>query len=221
MNTYRLQASYREESISTVDLQYWERDRIKETARGIVARRRAPGRILSFSSLYFRELRDAVDRAAEELSTRPDEDLDYYWTARRGIPTYYAPLFLGVPRKSYLRSASLESIGEGLALYLLEDRIRHPELFGLELFCRPLGSSPDLMMYYRRDPSRLALVEAKATEKKKVAEHLTQAVIQLIDVFKGWQNHRDLATTDGFAVATSVSTPGTFEVTILKMVFRP
>jgi hypothetical protein len=216
-----MQVSYREESISAGDLQYWERDRIKETANGIVTRRRGPGRILSFSSIYFRELRDAVDRAAEELATRPDEDLDYYWTARRGIPTYYAPLFLGVPRKSYLRSASLESIGEGLALYLLEDQIRHPELFGLDLFCRPLGSAPDLMMYYRRDPSRLALVEAKATEKKKVAEQLTQAVIQLIDVFKGWQNHMDLEATDAFAVATSVSRPGTFEVTILKMVFRP
>src|SRR5215472_17500624 len=50
MNTYSVQASYREESVSSVDLQYWERDRIKETARGIVTRRRGPGRILSFSS---------------------------------------------------------------------------------------------------------------------------------------------------------------------------
>ena len=219
MVTYQLRVNYREERLTTVALQFWERDRITETARGIVSQPRGSWRILSFSSIHFRELRDAVDRAGEELSTRPDEDLDYYWNARRGVPTYYAPLFLGVSRKSYLKSASLEAVGEGLALYLLEDRVRHPELFGLELFCRPLGSTPDLMMYYRSDSSRLALAEAKATEKKNVAAALTQAVTQLIDVFKGWQNHRDLATTDGFAVATSVFTPGTFNVFILKIGF--
>ena len=64
-----LSCSYREEGLSTVDLRYWEHDRIKETARGIVSRRRDPGRILTFSSINFRELRDAVDRAAEEMAT--------------------------------------------------------------------------------------------------------------------------------------------------------
>src|SRR5205814_1477698 len=107
--------------LAPADLQFWETDRIKQTAREIV-NRRAQGQNLSFSSIHFKELRDAVDRAAEDLSTRPDEDLDYYyWNARRGVPTYYAPLFLGVQGKAYLKSASLQCIGEGLALHVLED----------------------------------------------------------------------------------------------------
>jgi hypothetical protein len=221
MVTYGLQAVYREAILTPADLQFWEQDRIKKRAREIVTQRAQGFMTLAFSSIHFRELRDAVARAAEELSTRPDEDLDYFWSARRGVPTYYAPLFLGVRRKSYLRSASLESVGEGLALHLLEDRVRHGDIFALELFCRPLGSTPDLMMYYRSDPSRLALVEAKATEKQELNGVLTEAVTQLLEVFQGWQNHRDLRHTHGFAVATSIFTPGTFVVSVLKTVFTP
>ena len=221
MIAYRLEASYRDVGFTPIDLQFWERDRIAETARDIVAGRGQRERRLDFSSIHFRELRDAVDRAAEQVAVRPDWDLEYYWNARRGILTYYSPLFLGVDNKSYLKSASLECIGEGLSLYLLEDRLKHPDLFALDLFCRPLGSSPDLMMSYRLDPSRLALVEAKATEDVNLKAALVRAVKQLIPIFQGWQSHRDLTKTDGFAVATSISTPGVFKVSVLKMVFVP
>ena len=40
----------------------------------------------------------------EQVAVRPDWDLEYYWNARRGISTYYSPLFLGVDNKSYLKS---------------------------------------------------------------------------------------------------------------------
>jgi hypothetical protein len=170
MIAYRLEASYREVGFTPIDLQFWERDRIAETARDIVAGRGQRERRLDFSSIHFRELRDAVDRAAEQVAVRPDWDLEYYWNARRGILTYYSPLFLGVDNKSYLKSASLECIGEGLSLYLLEDRFKHPDLFALDLFCRPLGSSPDLMMSYRLDPSSVDAVEHIHQHLLRIAE---------------------------------------------------
>ena len=209
MTTYKLCCLYRETTLAKTDLQFWEADRIKQTAKEIVTRRAGVAQNLNFSSIHVRELRDAVDRAAEDLSTRPDEDLDYYWNARRGVPTYYAPLFLGVQGKAYLKSASLQCVGEGLALYLLEDRKRHPNLFDLDLSIRPLGATPDLMMRYRSDPSRIALVEAKSTETKSLESKVVQATEELIRVFQGWQAHEDLKRTNGFAVATSVFDPGT------------
>ena len=48
MIAYRLEASYRDVGFTPIDLQFWERDRIAETARDIVAGRGQRERQLDF-----------------------------------------------------------------------------------------------------------------------------------------------------------------------------
>jgi hypothetical protein len=177
-------------------------------------------RRIPFGRILVPELQDCVDRAAEYFSPEASLPLELFWTANRGVATFYSAIDLGKrDRKGYLTFGSLGSLGEGVALYVLEDRVVAPELFALDLMYRPLGDSPDMLMYRSSDPARLALVEAKATLSHDTAASLTEAVLMLIEILKGWQSHRPLDQTDAFAVATSIHLDGVFNTDVVRLLW--
>jgi hypothetical protein len=217
---YQVEVVFGQADVTPNDLVHWNRARVRDRARGLVTRGFQSKRNLTFGQILIPELQDCVDRAAEQFSPEASLPLELFWTANRGVYTYYSALSLGARNsQGYLTFGSVGALGEALALFVLEDRTVAPDLFSLELMYRPLNDSPDMLMYYAADAERLALVEAKATLGDDVSRQLVEATITLIEVFKGWQQHRPLSQTDAFAVATELHEEGTFRTHVLKLIW--
>jgi hypothetical protein len=216
MIRYQVHVEVRDVEIGRRDLTHWNLAKSKKRSQEILARSRLL-RVYD-CEISVPELQDCVDRAGEQFSPEVTRPLELFWNARRGVLTYYSPLELGSSSPSgYVSFASISALGEGVALFLAEDTRLAPEIFSLELMCRPLGESPDLMMFYRNEPERAALVEAKATMSENPTSQLLAAVQQLLEVLKGWQTYRNLSQTDSFGISTSVGQEGVFVSQVIRM----
>src|SRR5262249_53361233 len=126
--------------ITADDLVPWNRARRRKIARRLVEQALGKSRGIDMGKMLSEELQDCIDRAAERFCPGANLPLQLYWNASRGLYTYYSALELGARgKKGYLSFDALGSIGEGVALFVLED-----DRFGLDLLYRPLSDSPDL-----------------------------------------------------------------------------
>ncbi len=217
-DSYLIEVVYGETELKHDDLAHWDKARAKKIAKEVRERALVGAERFSMGEILAPELQDCVDRAAERFSPEVSLPLELFWTASRGVYTYYSALQLGARNgKGYLEFDSIGSIGEGIALFVLEDRSVARHRFALELMYRPLNDSPDMLMYYADEPARLALVEAKATLRPSVTGQLDEAISSLVEILKGWEHHRSLASTDALAVATSLRTEGLFSTTVVKL----
>ncbi len=162
------------------------------------------------------ELRDWVLRGGERFMPVPDQVLDTYWRAQRGLPGFYHPLLAGSDGAKYLGVGSIGDIGEGVALSVIESA----GLAGLDQIavCRPIGDAPDFIFQDRHDSVCRGIAEVKASEKADPAPGLVDGVITLLDVFRGWQRHRPLNQSPGLALAVHVNDGG-FAVSVIRMRF--
>ena len=189
----------------------WSKDRNKELALELVQARGLATLSGSLPGLLAAELRDWVSRGGERYSPVPDQVLDTYWKALRGLPGYYPPLKLGRDTQ-YLGVGSIGDIGEGVALAVLEDAGG----LGLGVIARPVGRSPDFVLQEKRDPAQRPFAEVKTTEGQEPEASLVDAVRTAIEILPRWHFHRDLALTPALAVSVQVD-PVQFNVEIVRL----
>jgi len=181
----------------------------------------APVGLVGLTDISGVELADASLRFSEDYSPAPDFALDAYGAAMRGVPTVFPPLVFSLTPKQYAKMISLPGIGEAIAGYILEEPAHHPDQLNLSALCRPLHSAPDLLMCYRQQPGRLAVVEAKASESQTATRQAILALAGVLPVFIGWRNSGN--AIDAIGVGVSVdgrSSPAgpVLNVVIVKLV---
>ncbi len=183
----------------------WQNDALRKTARELLPEMDTsePSQHGELTQLLAQELRDWVLRGGERFLPMPDVALDLYWKAHRGLPGFYDPLLLGLDSTKFLGGGSAGDIGEGVALAVFETEKKKKGL-GQIAFCRPLGTSPDFLCCDPNAPSFRPIVEVKATENGSIKKMLTEAILSLLNIYRGWHHHRPLSLTPGYAVAVQV-----------------
>lgn len=215
---FDVNVEYGETKFTKADLMYWDETRNKDVAHSLIKEGFKKPSSISLQ-IHPIVLRDVILRAGEDVATWPDRDLEAYWEAVRGLPTYYSPLLLSGNNRTYKKFLALPSIGNGIALYLLEDRFNEPAKFGLNMFCRPLGASPSFLMRNLKQ-NKIAIIEARATESVSTSRGLTESVVSSLDILNRWSNHRSLDQLMPISVSTSINEPGMFNTQILKLKYR-
>jgi len=193
-------------------LREWSKDRNKVLARELVDDRSAtPDDGGALYGLLAAELRDWVTRGGERYSPVPDQVLDTYWKASRGLPGYYPPLHLGSGAQ-YLGVGSIGDIGEGVALAVLQDKGG----LGLGVIARPIGRAPDFVLQDLVNRDQRPFAEVKTTEGKDPEGSLADAVRTALEILPRWHLHRDLSLTPALAVSVQVD-PEQFNVEIIRL----
>jgi hypothetical protein len=183
----------------------------------------APSQMVGFVDISGVELADASLRFSEDYCPAPDWSLDAYWAAMRGVPTVFPLLVFSMTPTEYAKMISLPAIGEATAGYILEEPSLHPSQLNLHALCRPLHSAPDLLMCYRAQTGRLALVEVKASESKTATEAAVDALSGALPVLTAWRNTGNAIDAIGVGVSVdgkSSSAGPILNVVVVKLVDR-
>jgi hypothetical protein len=120
----------------------------------------------------------------------------------------------------YAKMISLPAIGEATAGFILEEPLLHQAELNLHPLCRPLHSAPDVLMYYRANPGRLALAEVKASETLPANDAAIRALAGALPVFTAWRNSGNAIDAIGVGVSvdgTTSSSGPILNVTVIKL----
>lgn len=121
-----------------------------------------------------------IDEYSETVVADPVADLEKFYATvgfgftPRGVPTGFPPLAYA-PRNIRMSTASLGALGEGIGGLYLE------VIEGLNVICRPILVSPDLIL---ENPvtGQLASAEIKTTQGPSILTYMKNAAITLLDV---------------------------------------